>query len=60
MRTVSEFLRPVQEIENQWITLADGCRLAARIWLPADAEQDQAEHASVANLGSFGPPLRGA
>ena len=40
MKTVSVFPRPVSEIENAWITLADGCRLAARIWLPADAEQD--------------------
>jgi putative CocE/NonD family hydrolase len=28
----------IREIENAWITLADGCRLAARIWLPAGAE----------------------
>jgi uncharacterized protein len=27
----------VDEIENTWITLADGCRLAARIWMPRDA-----------------------
>jgi hypothetical protein len=40
MMTVSEFPRRVREIENEWITLADGCRLAARIWLPADAEQE--------------------
>ncbi|MFP6740969.1 MAG: CocE/NonD family hydrolase [Alphaproteobacteria bacterium] len=36
MRSVGQFPRRVEEIENQWITLADGCRLAARIWLPAD------------------------
>ena len=24
-------------IENQWITLPDGCRLAARLWLPRAA-----------------------
>ena len=40
MKTVTEFPRTVREIENAWITLADGCRLAARIWLPEDAEQD--------------------
>jgi uncharacterized protein len=40
MRTVSEFPREVREIENVFIELADGCRLAARIWLPADAEAD--------------------
>jgi hypothetical protein len=26
----------VRDIENVWITLSDGCRLAARIWLPVD------------------------
>jgi len=31
-------LRAVREIENLWITLADGTRLAARMWLPDDAE----------------------
>jgi len=30
--------QPVKEVENVWITLSDGCRLAARLWLPADAE----------------------
>lgn len=29
-------------IENQWITLRDGTRLAARIWMPAGAEQQPA------------------
>jgi putative CocE/NonD family hydrolase len=28
---------PIREIENLWIPLADGTRLAARIWLPDDA-----------------------
>ncbi|MCG8635638.1 MAG: CocE/NonD family hydrolase [Desulfobacterales bacterium] len=28
----------VIEIENTWITLSDGCRLAARIWMPENAE----------------------
>lgn len=27
----------IEEIENVWIPLADGCRLAARIWLPENA-----------------------
>jgi putative CocE/NonD family hydrolase len=30
--------RPIRELENLFITLSDGCRLAARLWLPADAE----------------------
>ena len=35
---INQFPRRVREIENQWITVSDGTRLAARIWLPADAE----------------------
>lgn len=38
MRTVTDFPRPVREIENLFIPLSDGTRLAARIWLPQDAE----------------------
>ena len=30
----------MRTIRQTWITLADGCRLPARIWLPEDAEQD--------------------
>jgi hypothetical protein len=30
-------LAGIDEIENVWITLADGCRIAARIWRPSDA-----------------------
>ncbi len=40
MRIVTEFPRKVREVENTWITLADGCRLAARIWLPEDAARN--------------------
>ena len=29
----------IGNIEHFWITLKDGCRLAARLWLPEDAEQ---------------------
>jgi uncharacterized protein len=35
----TDFPYPIREIENTWITLSDGARLAARIWLPVDAEQ---------------------
>jgi putative CocE/NonD family hydrolase len=38
MRTVTDFPRKVKEIENLWIPLSDGARLAARMWLPEDAE----------------------
>ncbi len=37
MTTRTAFPRPVREIENLWIPLPDGARLAARVWLPADA-----------------------
>lgn len=30
----------IREVENAWIPLADGTRLAARLWLPADAADD--------------------
>ena len=40
MRVVGQYPRTVETIENDWITLADGCRLAARIWRPADAAAD--------------------
>ncbi len=38
MRILAEFPRRVREIENVWIPMPDGVRLAARIWLPEDAE----------------------
>jgi putative CocE/NonD family hydrolase len=40
MRIVDTFPRAVHDIENTWILLADGTRLAARIWLPVDAAAD--------------------
>ena len=40
MKTVEKFPRQVKEIENAWITLKDGCQLAARIWLPDDADEN--------------------
>ncbi|HEY7689592.1 MAG TPA: CocE/NonD family hydrolase [Dongiaceae bacterium] len=39
MRTVTEFPRKIREIENVFIPLKDGTKLAARIWLPEDAEK---------------------
>ncbi len=40
MKIRSEFPREVREIEHAWIPLAGGTRLAARIWLPEDAESE--------------------
>jgi putative CocE/NonD family hydrolase len=39
MKTVSEFPFEVREIEHTLITMPDGARLAAKIWLPEGAEQ---------------------
>ena len=38
--TRTDFPRAVSVIEDVWIPMADGCRLAAKLWLPEDAEQD--------------------
>jgi predicted acyl esterase len=41
MKTVkTDFPRRVRVVENTWIPMPDGCRLAAKIWLPEDAEAD--------------------
>ncbi|MFP4610706.1 MAG: CocE/NonD family hydrolase [Thiohalophilus sp.] len=39
MRIVNEFPHKVKTIENVWIPMPDGICLAARLWLPEDAEQ---------------------
>ena len=36
-RVREDFPCEVREIENVFIPLSDGCRLAARVWMPADA-----------------------
>src|SRR5579862_3941052 len=33
-RYETTFPHAVEDIEHVWITLSDGCRLAARLWLP--------------------------
>ena len=40
MKHVSHFPRPLREIMTAWIPMPDGTQLAARIWLPVDAEAD--------------------
>jgi putative CocE/NonD family hydrolase len=35
----TDFPRPIRHIEHVWIPMRDGARLAARVWLPVDAEQ---------------------
>ena len=38
--TIKTFPRKVKEIENVWIPMADGTKLAARLWMPRDAEKN--------------------
>ncbi|NNK96073.1 MAG: CocE/NonD family hydrolase [Desulfobacterales bacterium] len=38
MKVVRTFKHEVRRIENVWIPMSDGVRLAARIWLPKDAK----------------------
>ena len=40
MKTITDFPRAIREIMTAWIPMADGSRLAARIWLPLDADAD--------------------
>ncbi|MBI5231771.1 MAG: CocE/NonD family hydrolase [Coriobacteriales bacterium] len=38
MRIRDDFPHAIREIENAWIPTSDGARLAARIWMPVDAD----------------------
>ena len=38
MRAVIQIPHAVREIENVWIPMPDGARLAARVWMPANAD----------------------
>ncbi len=40
MRVRADYPRRVRELENVFVPVSDGCRLAARIWLPDDADRD--------------------
>lgn len=40
MKTVSEFPREIIEYPDMGITMPDGTRLSARVWMPIDAEDD--------------------
>ena len=39
MTTVATFPRAIERLDPVWIPLTDGTRLAARVWLPVDAER---------------------
>ena len=38
--TISDFPRKTREVENFWIPMADGVKLAARMWIPKDADKN--------------------
>lgn len=40
MRIVTDFPHEVECIENSWIKMPDGAKLAARIWLPVGSEKN--------------------
>lgn len=40
MRTITSFPNRVHEVENVWIPMPDGVRLAARAWIPEGAEEN--------------------
>ena len=42
LRLKTDYPRPIRVIEHVWIPMSDGARLAARLWLPQDAEQNPA------------------
>ncbi len=40
IKTVTKFPRKTKEVENFWIPLSDGVKLAARMFIPVDAEKN--------------------
>ena len=40
METVADLPRRVRRVDHVWIPMPDGCRLAARLWLPDGAEDE--------------------
>ncbi len=40
MEQISNFPHKIKKIENVWIPMRDGTRLAARLWLPVNADDD--------------------
>jgi uncharacterized protein len=39
IKTIKKFPRKTREVENFWIPMSDGVKLAARMWIPVDAEK---------------------
>ena len=40
MKTVTDFPRKIVEFPDMAIVMPDGCRLSARVWMPADAGEN--------------------
>ncbi|AOY86901.1 peptidase S15 [Marinobacter salinus] len=40
MKTVDDLPERVRHVEHQWIPMADGTRLAARLWIPDSADKE--------------------
>ena len=40
MKTIEDLPQQVKHSEHVWIPMPDGIRLAARIWMPEDAERE--------------------
>jgi uncharacterized protein len=40
MRIVTEFAHKVRVIHHAWIEMSDGCKLAAKLWIPEGAEEN--------------------
>ncbi len=39
IKTIKKFPHKTKEVENLWIPMSDGKKLAARMWIPVDAEK---------------------
>ena len=55
MTTIDSYPHAIREIANEWIPLADGTRLAARIWMPADAATKPVPPATLSACSVFIP-----
>jgi putative CocE/NonD family hydrolase len=40
LKVRTEYPHTIKEIENAWIPMSDGAKLAARLWMPVDADEN--------------------
>ncbi len=55
MKVIQTYPQSFSEIENTWITLSDGCQLAAKIWLPEQANPEMENHQPVPAILEYLP-----